>query len=284
MLSAPPIRRIAFAASLACSVQFAAGAPQAAAQGRTTADTVARTNPRLTERDAVEAGAFLVGTALLIPLDRSIAEHFQRPGVQSSGVLSGTATAFNDLGHPLTVFGLASVAYGAGRFRGDDRLTDIGLHTGESVVFAEVIDYAIKGVAGRSRPYVSSDTNPTDFKLLRGFRKGEDYSSFPSGHATAAFAAASALASEGSRWWPNQTRYVTPLAYGGATLVALSRMYSDKHWASDVFLAAGIGTVTARKLVQIQHAHPRNWLDRIFLASSITPTGRGVVVALSPTW
>ncbi|MGI8766158.1 MAG: phosphatase PAP2 family protein, partial [Gemmatimonadaceae bacterium] len=170
-----------------------------------------------------------------------------------------------------------------GRIRHDERLTDIGLHTGESVVAGELIGYVIKGVAGRSRPYVSDDTNPTDFKFGRGFRKGEDYSSFPSGHAIAAFAAASALASEGSHWWPHQTRYVTPLAYTGATMVALSRLYNNKHWTSDVVLSAAVGIFSGTKLVQYQHAHTRNRLDRLFLSASVVPTGDGrVAVAISP--
>lgn len=234
--------------------------------------------PLVRERDAIAAGAFAAATVLLIPVDESIAHGFQRPGVQSSSVLSGTATVFNSLGHPLSVFGIAGAAYLAGRVRHDDRLTDIGLHTGEAIVAAEVVDYVVKDLAGRSRPYVTSDTNATDFQLLRGLRKGEDYSSFPSGHVAASFAAATALAVEGARWWPHQTRYITPAAYTGATLVALSRLYADKHWASDATMAAGIGMLAARALVRHQHQHPRNLLDRLFLASSTTPVGRSVVL------
>lgn len=239
--------------------------------------------PLFTTGDAVTATAFVAGSALLIPFDRRIAEESQHANLQSSGVLSNTATVFRDLGHPLTVFALATAVYGTGRIRHDDRLTDVGLHTGEAVVAGELVDFVIKGVAGRSRPYVSNDTNPTDFVLGRGFRKGEDYSSFPSGHATASFAAAAALASEGSRWWPHQTRYVTPLAYTGATMVALSRVYNNKHWASDVFFSAAIGIFSGRKVVQYQHAHPRNFLDRIFASTSVLPTGDGgVALAISP--
>lgn len=239
--------------------------------------------PLFTASDAITATAFVAGTALLIPLDRRIAERAQSHGLQSSSVLSNTATLFRDLGHPLTVFALATTVYGAGRIRNDERLIDVGLHTGEAVVAGELVDFVIKGVAGRSRPYVSEDTNPTDFRFGRGFRKGEDYSSFPSGHATASFAAAAALASEGSRWWPHQARYVTPLAYTGATMVALSRVYNNKHWSSDVLFAAAVGVFSGRKLVQYQHAHPRNLLDRLFVSTSIMPTGDGrLALAVSP--
>jgi len=258
--------------------------PLAPALGAQASDTSqSHTAPIFTARDAITATAFVAGTALLIPFDRRIAERSQSHGLQASGVLSNTATVFRDLGHPLTVFALATTAYGAGRIGHDERLTDIGLHTGEAIVAGELADFVIKGVAGRSRPYVSNDTNATDFMLGRGFRKGEDYSSFPSGHATASFAAAAALAAEGSRWWPNQTRYVTPLAYTGATMVALSRVYNNKHWSSDVLLAAAIGVFSGRKIVQYQHAHPRNLLDRLFVSTSIIPTGDGrLALAVSP--
>lgn len=263
--------------TIACSALAPSGGAQVVDTSRT---PIA---PLFTSHDAIGAGLFAAGTALLIPFDRRIAERLQRPDLQSNGLLSGTSTVFRDLGHPLSVFALATVVYGTGRIRRDERLTDVGLHTGEAVVAGELIGYVIKGVAGRSRPYVSADTNPTDFKLGRGFRKGEDYSSFPSGHATAVFAAAAALSEEGSRWWPNQTRYVTPLAYTGATMVALSRLYNNKHWASDVFLSTAIGLFSGTKLVQYQHAHTRNRLDRLFLSASVVPTGDGrMAVAISP--
>jgi membrane-associated phospholipid phosphatase len=34
------------------------------------------------------------------------------------------------------------------------------------------------------------------------------------------------------------------LLYGAATLTGISRVYDHKHWASDVLLGAGIGTVS----------------------------------------
>jgi len=66
--------------------------------------------------------------------------------------------------------------------------------------------------------------------------------------------------------------------YGGATAVALSRMYHNRHWGSDVALGAAIGTFSGRKVVQYAHGHPHNVLDRIMLRTSLLPDGNGGVM------
>jgi undecaprenyl-diphosphatase len=62
-------------------------------------------------------------------------------------------------------------------------------------------------------------------------------SSFPSGHATAAFCGATLL-SEGKR--------IAPLYYAGAAVVATSRAFTRMHHASDVVGGAVIGLVFGR--------------------------------------
>jgi membrane-associated phospholipid phosphatase len=101
----------------------------------------------------------------------------------------------------------------------------------------------------------------------------------PSGHATAAFATAAALSAEYSRA-PAHSRIVAPLLYTGATLVGLSRIYHDKHWASDIVVSAGLGTLCGAKVVQYHHTHPGNRLDRWLLSASLVPYERGAAVVL----
>ena len=109
-----------------------------------------------------------------------------------------------------------------------------------------VITSVIKSVAGRARPYASPG-NPRDFVLGRGISDGGDFQSFPSGHATAACAFASAADAEWSRLRPSRPRLLGSAAlYSMATLTAVSRVYHDKHWMSDVLLASAIGFVTGR--------------------------------------
>ena len=75
--------------------------------------------------------------------------------------------------------------------------------------------------------------------------------------------------------WPRYTWYVAPVLYGGATLVGLSRMYHNRHWASDVALGAGVGTFSGLKVVRYSHSHPDNLIDRVMLRTTVAPDGRG---------
>jgi membrane-associated phospholipid phosphatase len=88
------------------------------------------------------------------------------------------------------------------------------------VLFAEGITYVLKGVAGRGRPFLSNGHDADDFRIGKGFASG-DFSSFPSGHTSTAFAAAAAVTNETTRWWPKSAWIIGPLMYAGATAVGL---------------------------------------------------------------
>lgn len=66
-----------------------------------------------------------------------------------------------------------------------------------------------------------------------------DNGSFPSGHATLAFTAATSLALSVDLW------YVTLPAYGWATAVAWARLRQGVHYPSDVLAGAALGFTTA---------------------------------------
>jgi membrane-associated phospholipid phosphatase len=167
------------------------------------------------------------------------------------------------------VIGAALYTYGRVAHKSD--MEALGWHGTESVILAGTTTWVLKALAGRARPYVSKDTSPADFQLFGGFKTG-DRQSFPSGHTTTAFAAASAVTSQVRIIWPGHTWFVAPAMYGGATLVGLSRMYHDKHWASDVVLGAAIGTFTGIKVIRYTHEHPNNRWDRAVLKSKVSGT------------
>ena len=58
-------------------------------------------------------------------------------------------------------------------------------------------------------------------------------------------------------------------------MIGLSRLYNDKHWASDVVMGAGIGTFSGIKIVRYNHTHPGNRVDRWLLSPRVRPAGDG---------
>lgn len=103
-----------------------------------------------------------------------------------------------------------------------------------------IVNLGIKSLFRRSRP---THTIPRPFRLRQPLT-----SSFPSGHATAAFCAAAVLSEDDPLW---------PLYYGAAVVVASSRAYVRIHHASDVVAGVVVGMALgrlARRLVPLPPA------------------------------
>jgi membrane-associated phospholipid phosphatase len=226
-------------------------------------------------RDVALVEAFAIASVGVAPLDKSIASRLQNPNVQENRMLGNTATIVKTIADPGS-FLIGAGLYAYGRLAKNERAADLGLHGTEALAIGAGIGNVLKGIVGRARPYKDVN-NPHDYVAFRGFGNGTDYRSFPSGHTIAAFAAASAVTSETSRWWPKSVWFIAPTMYGGAAAVGASRMYNNKHWASDVITGAAIGTFAGLKVVQWHHSHAGNWIDRIFLA----PRPQGVAVGIS---
>jgi membrane-associated phospholipid phosphatase len=225
-------------------------------------DTINKKTPLFVGKDALILGAFTLGTVAVAPLDIAVAKRLQYPWVQENRILRRAATGFRVLAVPGSLIAGAGL-YGIGRANGQRRVQSLGLHSVESILIADVVGGAIKFTAGRARPYLNID-NPADFQLFRGFGK-HDYQSFPSGHTINAFAFASTVTRETQFWWPHSAWYVGTVFYGGATLMGLSRIYNNQHWASDVVGGAAIGTLIGVKVVKYTHSHPGNPIDRKFI-------------------
>ena len=159
-------------------------------------------------------------------------------------------------------------------------MADLGLHGTEALLIATGTVNLIKGIAGRARPAVDIE-NERSFVFARGFKNNDLYRSFPSGHSAMGFAAAAAVTSETSKWWPKSTWYIAPVMYGGATMIAASRMYNNEHWASDVVMGAAIGTFAGTKVVRYHHSHPGNRIDKWLLHPACREeAGRAVAVGV----
>lgn len=225
-----------------------------------------------TYRDAILAAGFAGITVAMFPLDENVARHIRQDST-FNGFTQNSAVGFETISSP-GAYVIGGSLYLFGRFARRPDLTDFAWHGTEAVLVANVVTGFLKGTLGRARPFVVNDTNPRDFRLGGGFGNA-DRQSFPSGHTSTAFAAAAAVTSEIRRLHPKALPYVATAMYGGATLVGLSRMYHNKHWASDVALGAAIGTFSGLKVVRYSHAHRDNKVDRVMLHAVIAPNGDG---------
>jgi membrane-associated phospholipid phosphatase len=148
-------------------------------------------------------------------------------------------TDFGKDEYVLTALGavLIVIAIVAPALRGVRRSMLLGLGTRLQFIFCavavsnlvtEVLKYAI----GRGRPFVGGEANPFHFSHFAG---NPAYYSFPSGHATTAFALALAV----SAVWP-QARVAMAIY---ALIIAMSRLVLLAHHPSDVVAGAMVGIV-----------------------------------------
>ena len=251
---------------------------QAPAGHDAAADSAHRRIALVRPRDLLVIGGLTGAVFAVMPADRSVQRTFQRPGVHGNGALKGISNLTGALGDPGSVI-ISAGLYFAGLASHSRRTAALGMHTGESVVLGGLISEVLKGEIGRARPKFSPNDSKL-FKAGKGF-SNDDYGSFPSTETTAAFAAAAALSLGINREWPGRSRIVTPLAYGAATGVALSRLYKNEHWISDVVAGAGIGIASGVFVDRFNRRYPDNIFEKWFLPTSIVPKRGGFAVAWS---
>lgn len=207
----------------------------------------ARHGPILVRSDAAILGVAAAASGVLIGWDGAIATRVRASALQQSTIVRGVFDGAGTFGDPGTIV-LGAGLWLSGRLAGDNSRARAGLRSLEAIAISGVLTGAIKGVTGRARPDASD--NPRDFVLGRGIGNRSEFQSLPSGHATAAWAFASAVDVEWIRLNPSRPRWVPVALYALATLTSASRVYRNRHWTSDVVLGSAIGFVSGRAVVR----------------------------------
>jgi membrane-associated phospholipid phosphatase len=241
-----------------------AGAARLSAQSVQRTDTArAQGKPLFTRDDGFLALGFAGLTVAMFPADKALAKRLREPSSSENKFIAKVTTGSETLAHPGALI-VSSAAYVAGKVAHRPALADVGLHSTESLLLSTLITDLAKDLGGRSRPFVSNGTDPKDFKFGAGF-SSDDRKSFPSGHTTAAFAAASALTSEVKHWYPNAVWVAGPVLYTGAT-VAVS--------------PACITTSTGRATLHLERQSGHSVESRSCAIRTIIPTIRSTVDSL----
>ena len=100
----------------------------------------------------------------------------------------------------------------------------------KSLLVGGVSVLILKAIIGQKRP-----PGPIEYNH---FTLDSNYHAMPSGHTTTAFALATSIAN-------NYPKY-KKVSYLTASLVGISRLYEDVHWASNVVAGAGLGYASAK--------------------------------------
>ena len=127
------------------------------------------------------------------------------------------------------------------------------IRTADSVIVATLFSEGLKRIVHKKRP------------------DGSNYESFPSGHATAAFAVATMQA----HYHPKQAIFW----YAGATAIAASRVKLRRHYTIDVIAGAALGLATAR----LELGQNRGLLLRPFIHQT-APDNRAVGMSVSKSF
>ena len=167
---------------------------------------------------------------------------------------SGAAATFfkpgKYIGETPTIVGAGLAAYLIGRGKGNARLQHLGMDELEASALSGIIVIGLKQAVRRDRPLRADGTRAGGF-------------SFPSGHATLTFAAATVL--------QQHLGYKAGIpTYLIASYVAMSRLHDNVHYMSDVVFGATTGIIIGRSVT---------WHGRNFYASPmLLPKGGGIIV------
>jgi len=207
--------------------------------------------------DWTKLGIGMLAVGGIILLDDELLQSVER---NSNGTTRRIADTVEPLGSEYS-WGVLGAFFLTGKYLNDGKaraVAEDGLAS--SLIAAGVITPILKAAIGRQRPSQTGET----------FALGNGGMSFPSGHATQAFAVASVIASHYDSPW------VRVAAYGLAGLVGWSRMENNAHYASDVLAGALIGTVVGRTVVRLH----KNERLRIAVAPPVNPRTVGVALTV----
>jgi len=172
-------------------------------------------------------------------IDLRLLQHINGPAGSADGLWRGVSNS-----DYIFVMATPATMLITGITQHNQALKAEAFETGGAVLLSQGATVLLKNVIHRQRPYLAYPNTIT------GKMNSTD-SSFPSGHSSAAFAAATSLSLAFPKWY-----VIAPsFAYAGA--VGYSRLYLGEHYPSDVLAGAVIGAGSAYLTFKLQH-----WLEK----------------------
>jgi hypothetical protein len=217
---------------------------------------------RATGSDWLKVGGFAaVTTATILFADRPV-NRFAVEQIRTNKSVVSASTYVTNFGGLYEAYTLAALGTYGLLFKKDKEKTTTILAT-QAYITAATIETALKYLTGRQRPSYYDPVTGLNSHVFHGpfyhFLKKDNssFESFPSGHTTVAFAAATVFAMEYREY-----RAIPIIAYSAATAIGLSRIVQNQHWISDVLVGAALGFLCGRQVVNNYHRYSKIQLEK----------------------
>jgi membrane-associated phospholipid phosphatase len=212
-----------------------------------------------TRKEWIRIGEYTAGVAALSVLTDEPMQRFAIKLHDSSETVSSVSSYITRFGGTYEVYTLAALGTYGFVFKNKKMQTTTLLAT-QAYLTGGAMESILKFISGRQRPaYYNPNVPEPEPKFHGPFSKsGTDVSgnkinsSFPSGHTTVVFAAATVFAKE-----YKNTPWVPIVSYSAASLVGLSRITENKHWTTDVVVGATLGYLCGRQVVNNYHRYAK---------------------------
>lgn len=206
-------------------------------------------------------------------------EHLDEPMREASirykpSAITKTADLFEPLGRQKYLAPLAGLAIVGGIATRDVKMRQAGIISMGSLLTNAVITHSLKRAFQRHRPSATNDNDVFDGPL-----KKTRNTSFPSSHTSTAFTVATSFATV-----YHNHKYIPPIAYGLATLVGLSRIQHNAHWATDVLAGAAVGYLSAKGvsyLYRVTNEQLSTKKMSLMMVPSMSPASLGFSMSLT---
>lgn len=214
---------------------------------------------RASKKDWMKIGAYAVATGAVAFADKPLQEIALDLRGDTNNLYRDISRQITNFGGPYETYLLAGLGVYGLVFKKHKMFNTVLLAT-QSYLIGGAITSVIKTISGRQRPIyvdpVTKESRPIFHGPFYRFKNGPDGEypppsarvSFPSGHTTVVFSAATVFAME-----YKDKPLIPILAYSAATLVGVSRITENKHWATDVLVGGLIGYLSGRNVVNNYH-------------------------------
>jgi membrane-associated phospholipid phosphatase len=202
--------------------------------------------------DWLKLGLFSAGTILLMQADLPIHDAVLKDQSYYKSFPIEAGRIWGEV-YPTAIIAGAFGLHGL--IANDPSTKKIGFEIVQTALYAGAITTFLKIATGRARPF--TDRGSAAYHPFTFF--DDDFHSLPSGHVTLAFSLSTVLSKN------TKSDLLEIIAYLPAVLTAISRVYQDNHWSSDVFLSAAIGYFVGDWVVNL-HEEKRSSIETISIS------------------